>query len=377
MLLFAIETFYSIRLYEYYDLIPELQKQDTDSNISLSVKKKSILESYNDYTKLVGCNLINPSNQPKHISKDFYIQALLKPWKNIIETKSNEDLLINLQIIEFYTLYLSVKGKKDSNYRNRNEVAFDSKIGPNQIWVTFDFMALFANLPRIDIQYKRISKYLNLMCQKDNDSNKNFYDLATTNPESLYNKIKDYCNNYRLGSQNKFLSWVSIRNIEILDDFTQFLNRIWTKNKNISEILDSIVNKSDNEDYSEYKIFTYDYNEKKFYTINFYFLKVLLEPFANDEFRNLFNEIEEYSKQQEPTLNNITDDKKTIKALKKSSGATSRQIIFSAYPEQAKDENFIKIVNTIIPNGMTISTEKFARELMEKIFDEYQKLTNE
>lgn len=385
--LFAIETFYSIRLYEYYDLMSEIEEDyhEVDSNISNNVKKKSILESYNSYTKLVGCNFINPSSQSKYLYRKFNIQTLKKIWEDIIQANPNNIPLIKLHLIEFYSLCFSVKGESDSNYRNKDEVAFDSELRTGQKWVAFDFMAIFANLPRIQKQYKRVNDYLNQMCQSNNDKNIEFLTLAKENNKSLYNQLIKYCEENRKYSKNKYISWVSIRNIEILDDFTQFIKRIWIKNEkdyfdSIERIIDSIVDKTpENNDEKKYKIFTYDYNDNEFYKVTFNFFKVILDLFGNDDFKNLFYSVESESESSSNEIEKkeIYETAPSISSLKLKTGSTARNIIYKLYPKESKDEKFKEIVKRYIPNKFRIYSIKQANSIVKEILENYEKLSHE
>ena len=391
---FAIETFYSMRLYEYYDLMPEtlpkidVNNHEIDSNISSNVKKKSILESYNDYTKLVGCNLVNPSSNSTYLYRKFNIQTLKNVWEGILQASKDNYPLLNLHLIEFYSLCFSVKVEKqeiDANYRNKDEVAFDSKIGTNQKWIAFDFISIFSNLPRIEKQYKRISEYLKLMCQSGNEENMEFLALAKENENSLYNQIVKYCEENRPYSKNKYMSWVTIRNMEVLDDFVQFINRIWIKSEkdylaSLEKILETIVDKRpENDDNEKYKIFTYDYNEKEFYKITFNFLKVLLDLFEKEDFRNLFNEVESKSESSNSDKREGEEKKEkiTIDSLVGKTGSTAREQFYKLHPEFVGDRNAEKIINEFIANKMRISSIKKAKSVEREILEAYKVIVNE
>ena len=391
---FAIETFYSMRLYEYYDVMPEtlpkidVNNHEIDSNISSNVKKKSILESYNDYTKLVGCNLVNPSSNSTYLYRKFNIQTLKNVWEGILQASKDNYPLLNLHLIEFYSLCFSVKVEKqeiDANYRNKDEVAFDSKIGTNQKWIAFDFISIFSNLPRIEKQYKRISEYLKLMCQSGNEENMEFLALAKENENSLYNQIVKYCEENRPYSKNKYMSWVTIRNMEVLDDFVQFINRIWIKSEkdylaSLEKILETIVDKRpENDDNEKYKIFTYDYNEKEFYKITFNFLKVLLDLFEKEDFRNLFNEVESKSESSNSDKREGEEKKEkiTIDSLVGKTGSTAREQFYKLHPEFVGDRNAEKIINEFIANKMRISSIKKAKSVEREILEAYKVIVNE
>ncbi|WP_405323988.1 hypothetical protein [Fibrobacter sp.] len=411
MFIFAIETFYSMRLYEYYDLMVEKKRKEyqdnkddksgnvkkSDDNIDESITKKDALDGLTAYEILVGGAFVN-TNATRVLSsqKNGNRRDLRSIKKDSIENLFNEVLNApetdynKLKWVEFFVMFISRKdydsikrrGVSEKKWRKQNEVTYKTDLNsPNLI---FDAFSIFSSVINIERQYNRF--------------NKNLYELASKEGvDSLYNKLKEICYKERKRESTppdaewdttwSLLSSGSIRNIDVLEALVQEANLLGEAyHKEGAEHLQNFLNKT-----AAFNIKTYDIkNVNDRYTIQVEFASVLhdflktqidkMKSPSNDGkiniFDSIYNSCENESKKHEPSIN-TTDYKELIKTLKKTSGETSRKIIFDAYPEQANDENFIKIVKANIPNGMTISTEKFARELMEKIFDEYQKLTNE
>lgn len=375
--LFAIETFYSMKLYEYYDSMSQLNCDD-DLNNGDVIKRKSILGQYGDYVKLVGGNLINPKikpindYQPECYYRNLNIRSLNELWEDFVQAPDEEQSLLKLQMIEFFTLCISVRGKINNNYRNLAEVAFDSSLGNAQIWAVYDLMSMFFNLPRIDSQYKRVSEYLKNMNPKVNVS---FDDITKKNEKSLYNQIKNYCQK-RDYSENKFMSWVSIRNIEVLNDFMQSLGNRWI-NRGYDDYatLQTIL-----EDMEKYEVLTYDYSEGKYYSITFKFVEVIRKLFENDKFKELFEDV----KFEEPELSPIVvshengilkeiNSTQAMALMKKENSSGVYRFILKYNPGLKKNPQFMNYWKTIKDGLLMPQDVDTAKKLYSQIIDGYLK----
>ncbi|MBO4829707.1 MAG: hypothetical protein J5534_09820 [Fibrobacter sp.] len=232
LLFFMIETFYSIRLYECYDMMTDkihsLKKKsdDVDSNLSPVIKKRSLFDSYSAYEIMIGgCfyhlhnnRIWNPLKYDlldKRIGLEYRlvdVDAILNLWEKY---KKNKDVAI-LRVVEFLTLCLS--SDSDLMYRSKEKLSNESDVSKmDSKWIRFDLLSIFANLVNVERQYNRVSLEL--------------YDEAKNNKESIYNIIIDCCKKERPDSKNQYLSCVCIRNVEILDDFINYLKEINLKTK--------------------------------------------------------------------------------------------------------------------------------------------------
>ena len=374
MFFFAIETFYSMRLYEFYDRITEYHEpENMDKYIDEKIKKKDILDGYHDYEILIGCNFIHLFSN--HIYKDIaydviekkngkeekkkesrgvefrYIiyQKILRYWDEIKNLNEFDEVaLTKLHFVEFFVLCLSYKNY--DSYRLLNTVALDSPIDKNQKYIWFDLLAFFANIIDAEKHYNRVDE--------------NLYKKVINEPKSLYRKIKDYCEQKRT-----LMSYVSIRNVEILDDFEKYLRK---KKNNFSGCPDEFSKmKKVVRDIISYEMMTYDPGEKinSRFSVNFKFFeeiaKIFEEPGAKEIFDDIYNSVPNEKK------DSIKDAEleKIIARVVGKSGRTVRSA-FKTYIEKYyyKLADFDKVVlEKACPNGMKINSASDAYELLKKI----------
>ncbi len=306
-LLFAIKSFYSMKLCEYYDWRSEphykSELKDRDRNVDYSVKKMNVVDSLSPYEILVGGAFFNITNK-KYIAalgesteikrRDLrpILSSSLNEYKKLIEEKikDNEE---KVRLLEFFSLFISRKnydvgkaGISELRYRKQNEVVHDSALNANNL--IFDVSSLFVNITNLERQYDRI-------CEGFSEYIKNEEMWKTP---SLFKQIEKYCKENR-GIDRKdydsMLSWASIRNVDVIESLDKALNYA---NKAQGQLIYGVTDpnsdvpkrnhKFKNEDVNHiYKylirlerffIYTYDtIDEKSHYNINFKFIGVVLD----------------------------------------------------------------------------------------------------
>ena len=363
MFFFAIETFYSMRLYEFYDRITEYHEpENMDKYIDEKIKKKDILDGYHDYEILIGCNFIHLFSN--HIYKDItydviekkngreekkkesrgvefrYIiyQKILRYWDEIKNLNEFDEVaLTKLHFVEFFVLCLSYKNY--DSYRLLNTVALDSPIDKNQKYIWFDLLAFFANIIDAEKHYNRVDKD-NLLYKK-----------VINEPKSLYRKIKDFCEQKRT-----LMSYVSIRNVEVLDDFERYLRKKKNSFSGWHDEFDKI--KKIIHDIISYEMMTYDPGEEKNsrFSVNFKFFeeieKIFKEPGAKEIFDDIYNSVVNERKKEEK---NDSKFEEIIKSMVGKKGRTVRKILKDNF---AWEENELVLLNKKFPDGIKIKNEE-------------------
>lgn len=309
MLIFAIETFYSMRLYEYYDLMTEKsvinKRKELNKKIDYTIRKKTVLEGLNAYDILVGgafvntemVNVLSPTKGGNRRDIRPITRESIDNLLNSIEEDGDPDG-DKLRWVEFFVLFISRKnydakraGISEKRWRNQDEVSY--AISLNAPRLKFDVFSIFSNVVSIERQYKRFSSKL--------------YELASKKEaKSLLNELKNYCYEHRgRRSSDKdmdddsvewdknwnLMSWGAIRNIDVLESLVEYANSLNKAyhGENIEHISTFLRN------ISEFQIKTYDIitnNDR--YTITFEFLKNVrnfIEDQKKDGNTSIFNKI--------------------------------------------------------------------------------------
>ena len=269
-LLFMIKTFYSIRLYEYYD-----EMQDTtpaEQNEDLVESRKSIQKQSN-YESLIGGNYVNSllvdyfpkeSSEKSRTCRPITFEILNSLFSKLIEFDYTSDNLSKdeidlLNLAEFFMLCISF-GEKKSSYRIERELACAKSLIHNTKNASFDLNSFFYNIIDIEKCYKRFK------------NGKALFDNIKDKEYSLVNKLK------KNEKDTNFLSRVCIRNIEVLQDFTASTKYISQSTGNNQTILSNFFKKAE-----EYTIKTYDKMEDASYSkIKFDYLKCMSESLNSE-----------------------------------------------------------------------------------------------
>jgi len=227
-IIFFIETYYSIKMYEYYD---ELTAFDFDKKIASafvidkddysygSIKKNEMLDGVGNYEILVGGNLIETNIYP-FIAKDrqycwsdgkyrlYYGKLKDEAWK-VIKDKNPQ----KLQMIEFLALCISKVWRSNAtynkDYRAYNELYYNFTSETKTEYVVFDLGSFFSNIINVKRAYGRLHP--------------EFYEFACEQEDSLYNLLLKKTFEIRDGwcteERHALLSCAAIRNYEVLSDF--------------------------------------------------------------------------------------------------------------------------------------------------------------
>jgi len=142
--------------------------------------------------------------------------------------------------------------------------------------IYFDITSFTFNLVSIKESYKRLDNEFN-ESNESNNENITFYDICKKCPDSLLNKVKTNLSTDRLkkddDQEHNWISRVSIRNVEVLQDFITHLQNNRPKGNNS----DYIVIQNFFQNASDYAIKTYDNDEANYREISFPFLNLLDE----------------------------------------------------------------------------------------------------
>ena len=304
--IFAIETFYSMRLYEYYDYRTDLAREI--EGIEKNVRVKNDIDNYSAYEILAGGSFFNlngengvfiPVNKDgRRIDYRLYSLKVMKDLLNPLLSKdelSEKEIKIFRLCELFALLTLRRQYKRDrrdeknkvnsSEYRANIDIVYASKFGTNQEFVWFDVMSFFSNLPNVERCYNRIDEDL--------------FKKAKEIKESLYNRLLKYCKEHRPHAHNDelhpLLSYSSIRNIEILNDLYNHINENYDirnypedDRKSLAEFFGAI---------QEYLIKSYDEKsgteneEKDWYDIDFSFVTEFIKVLKDNDTKDMFNDI--------------------------------------------------------------------------------------
>ena len=263
----------------------------------------------------------------------------------------DEVSLTKMHFVEFFVLCLSYINY--NSYRLQNVVALDSPVDQKQKNIWFDLLSFFANIIDAEKHYNRVDE--------------NLYKKVINEPKSLYRKIKDFCEQKRT-----LMSYVSIRNVEILDDFEKYLRKKKNSFSGCRDEFDKI--KKVIRDIKDYEMMTYDPGEEinPRFSVNFNFFeeieKIFEEPGAKEIFDDIYNSVVNGKR------NSIeeTELKKLIAHVVGKTGRTVRSAIktyiekyFYKFTDSDKG-----ILENACPNGMKINNENDVYELLKKITNE-------
>ncbi|SMP42749.1 hypothetical protein [Fibrobacter sp. UWB10] len=214
---FALKFIYSLKLYNSYNrLVDEVSEGCSEKE---GLRKNLARDRLPDYKILVGGSFFNFDKLNANNSTNrfdyraisiFEIRSKLDLCVGKMHEIKNEDLF---HVIEFYALSLSRKyyWENEASFRKSEDFIYDSKYAIDD-YAIFDTFSIFANITDVKRCYEKISPILWEAAKKETNN-------------SLYNKIKKYCENDRT-SQNPFLSCCCIRNVDILDSLDVSLRKI-------------------------------------------------------------------------------------------------------------------------------------------------------
>lgn len=317
LLLFFIKTLYSIRLYEYYDMLTNVL--DNSDEIELNSKpyrKDEVLENVSYLQKFVGGSYyyisgksviptigggVKDNQREKRLIEGAVLNALIRDlvarYSRIEKATIQEKIIFtsDLRIAEFFMLtvsrfiYSKGGGKEQGNYRTNTDAYYDRDLS-KVTNMEFNVMSPFFNLMDIKHAYGRFSPYI-FDIAKDWHGEEGFY------VSSLYNQLLKECHDRSCYSpEHDLLSKSTIRNAEIAEDLFAYLerqsSRLRPENGEIGILADfyRMV--------FTYQIATYDLEiggdgKAQSYVIRFIPFKVLAEFLMNckdqQQFYNIYN----------------------------------------------------------------------------------------
>lgn len=326
-LLFMVKSIYSIRLYEYYDEMTEIYqhkeelKEENRKPLN-EVYRIDTLEGYNNYVKLVGGNFINttiareflpsttdPTSKYKYRVHREINGAALKELIDKIIDKVNSlislgegnvvlndlegsiieyapyksiDLVLAIQVVEFFLMTTSYS-EGTLAYRKNNDIYYDSELSGSGKYI-FDITSIFYNI--IDFEKS---------CNRVNRELYNILNIIDKNGFTLSNQINSNTFERHLNSPKwRYLSTVSIRNIEVLQSMVEYLEQNKPKGDAVnSKVVSSFFyNLCKEKNHSGFKILTYDFDENgNHYNISYSFFKPISDFLRKTDIYDLFDRI--------------------------------------------------------------------------------------
>lgn len=370
MLIFFIESLYSIKLYHYYDEITELDWEGPCANddIDATIKRLDVLEGVSNYERLIGGDFINPNMlrllpmEGKTNKDRAYRVVTIKPLHNLLDAVEKGESISDLEfhIIEFFALTLSrrLHGKSKDDlypaYRQLQEVYYRSDLSNVQKAI-FDLGSFFSNITRLKFTYNRLQDGL--------------YNMAENRPNSLLNKLKNrtiqrYAPSEPYSDSN-FLSWCCIRNAVILQEFGDSFSYARTKRTTNSDqlrLLQDFFN-----EVASFKIRTYDrtVDVKDAYVISFDYATVFADLFLNIQndisasklFYSVFGEVVPLDTEE----NTLDVDAILYRAMSEIRKESLRKRIIQNKPSIEGNNDFWKVFDEKIP------TDKINKEQAQSI----------
>ena len=286
--LFAIETIYSMKLYEYYDLMTEPNLNVVVNSVDETIKQRSMFDEAQPYHILVGGSFVNTTifdvmTKEQGVLTRSIKSVKLPDWKVWLENETENIDTSHLHALEILALFLSRRDYKKvkerdtgANYRTSKTVVYKEAFN-NVKNVLFDVCSIFYNITDVRNAYQRINPKL--------------YDWAVENESSILNKFKSLAVDEREADaqdikdiEHKLLSWECIRNAEILQDFTEYLCN------NSSQGSGWMVNFRDYlSRVKSYDIKTYDKEKGNPYVISFNYVQTVIDALDNEEVATLLS----------------------------------------------------------------------------------------
>lgn len=281
-LLFFIKSLYSIKLYQYYDELTDSLYIEEGTVKNSPETRNNVLQGVPNLLQLIGGSyytvsgeqVIRPERDADRLREIGLLNGNeLKKLISEIPEEVQEDVdKKRLQLAEFLMLisshYFYTKSsdsgseEKRASYRERSEVYYTRNLGGvGNIW--YDVTAPFFNLIDIKRTYKRFSNKI--------------FETACKCNDSLYNQMIEACNKDNINQdetdkKHRYLSAVSIRNMEICEDLFQSMlaNRDKCDKSSMVKQMQAFY-----KGIAGYAIQTYDYDNGQRYEITFLPFKIL------------------------------------------------------------------------------------------------------
>lgn len=307
-LLFLLKSIYSIKLYEFYDeRTEEINDDKTEEELLLDER----IASYNlsNYEKFVAGSFINPllynllpNEKYSSISRQYRAVNLAGLTKLISECVNHWDDIpaAHIRLCEFFMLSISrsfdSKNRNskieyvDPYYRKKTDPYYAKAFKVREVNGCFDANAILFNSTRVEQCYGRFPRGNEFFAKADTERD-------IEDPKSLWAKFKketllrdgqelDYSNFER----GRWLSWVSIRNAEILQQLLNVLSFSKEDARHAQGDKNILANYYDR--MSKFSIMNYDHrgDNGEFFKIEYSFTKCVSQA-LKDSNQNLFDEL--------------------------------------------------------------------------------------
>ena len=245
LLLFFIKTLYSIRLYEYYDMLTADINSPRKDAESKPYRKDEVLEDVSYLQKFVGGNYYYISGEsviPKiaggasdsqreirlvdGASLNSLIRDIVVRYGNIGKSSiaDKRRFTEDLRIAEFFMLTISRfvfskgGGREHGNYRSSTDAYYDRDLS-KVTNMEFNALSPFFNLLDIKHTYGRFNPQIYQIAKSWNAED-------GVHDSSLYNQMLKECHNRpEYSAEHDLLSKSTIRNAEIAEDLFSYLER--------------------------------------------------------------------------------------------------------------------------------------------------------
>lgn len=309
--LFLVKSLYSIRLYEAYDMVTDSVAEGStsmegaiikDNDLECSLMTRDQLGQYSEYEKLVSGILINTDIQnivkPNGDNSNSYFYLNTPVFENFYTKclEKNVDGTYNANLIgllEFFMLCFSRDEKsknnsKGTNYRETLDFAADKNIKHDIL--RFDLGAIFFNLHRLDKCYRRYKQNDELARAVESIGD---YSLRAMLIKAT---ISEHPNEKGEFEARRWLSFCSIRNVEILLDLLEYCRQIkYSDVGNTYHVLQQFFSKL-----AVYSIKSYDRENEaennEPYNINFKFFKSFVKVLNQTAGNPIWDEINRRAK---------------------------------------------------------------------------------
>ena len=317
--LFMIKTLYSIRLYEFYDEFTDSLNVKKENNGELFSERVLARDLYEDmklpnYQKLIGGRFFNtrmivglPKSQDKPYRSNRVINLdALRALMRLCVDAPDITTSVEIKMAELFML-CTARVFKSRNYntnkkndyiepsfREYHELVYSASLTkkPKAYW---DIGAFLFNVIDIDKCYERFDygeRLLELMTQHNEPYNKSLYQgfRSLVGGKIRNMSTKDYSNycksnptiissddNQEEYDKHGWLSWVCVRNAEILCDMVSFLDEdeYKTTGEDVKMLERFFLLMS------QYSIYSYDKTsnggEDDYYRINYRFARLAME----------------------------------------------------------------------------------------------------
>lgn len=296
-LIFLIRSFYSMRLYEMYDMSTTHSKSFSDNVLS---KTRLYDISLSEYDKLVAGYYINSrisrlipgtvGASERRADRVINFGELTRLINEVIKDQGKTPA--KLQLVEFFLLGISRRFDTQDNMSGMQHRTLDSVFYAESLEnltknAYFDVSAVLFNMTRIKACYERVK------------NGNQIYELAVKNRKSLFNRFIALANNRKIGeidskekdqyNEECWLSYYCFRNAEIIKAFKEYVTSMKSPGLGSVNVIAKFFRRM-----SEFTIPFYDkqedgtYKELDFKYLN-EFAQLLEEPIIQNDFMSIFS----------------------------------------------------------------------------------------